>query len=188
MNEIVKKVVIFGPESTGKTTLAKQLAIYFHTLWCPEFTRAYLTMKNHLEGRYAKHIVSTYADIEPMAIGQIALEDSLEGQAQNLIFYDTNLLTNLIYSNYYFQKHPAWLPRAVVNRKYDLYLLLDVDVVWEADPLRDRPYARSEMHALFKNALIHHQQNFIEIRGLGEDRLQNAVRAVRDFFKLKETQ
>jgi NadR type nicotinamide-nucleotide adenylyltransferase len=188
MNETVKKVVIFGPESTGKTTLAKQLATHFHTLWCPEFTRAYLTMKNQLEGRHAQHIVSTYEDIEPMAIGQIALEDSFEYQAQDLLFYDTNLLTNLIYSNYYFQKHPVWLLKAVVTRRYNLYLLLDVDVVWEADPLRDRPFNRSEMYSLFKNTLEHHQQNFAEIRGLGENRFQNALQAVYDFFKLKENQ
>ncbi len=185
MNKVVKKIVIFGPESTGKTTLAKQLATHFHTLWCPEFTRAYLTMKNQI---YARQIVSNYEDIEPMAIGQIALEDSFECQAKNLLFYDTNLLTNLIYSDYYFQKHPIWLPRAVVNRKYDLYLLLDIDVAWEADPLRDRPFARSEMYALFKNALVHHQQNFVEITGLGEKRFQNAVQSIDVFFKLIENQ
>lgn len=188
MNVSLKKIVIFGPESTGKTTLAKQLATHFHTLWCPEFTRAYLTMKNQLECRYAQRIVSTYEDIEPMAIGQVALEDSFEYQAQNFLFYDTNLLANLIYSNYYFQKHPTWLYRAVENRKYDLYLLLDIDVVWEADPLRDRPFARNEMHSLFKNTLIHHQQNFVEITGLGNNRLQNALKAVYDFFKLSENQ
>jgi NadR type nicotinamide-nucleotide adenylyltransferase len=185
MTNKIKKIVLLGPESTGKSTLARLLAQHFHCLWCPEFARTYLSMKNDIENRYTQEIVSTYEDIEPIAIGQLAMEDAFIDQSDAMLFFDTNLLTNLIYSDYYFQKHPDWLAKQVLSRDYDLYLLLDIDVAWEADPLRDRPNAREEIYAIFRNILIKYQSNFIEINGLGQERVDNAVKAINSFFKIK---
>ncbi len=178
------KIVLFGTESTGKTTLAAQLALYYNTLWCPEFARTYLSMKDQIENRASQQIVSVYEDIEPMAIGQLALEDSFEAQANRFLFCDTNLLTNLIYSNYYFKKHPDWLPQVIQKRNYDLYLLLANDIAWEYDPLRDRPHARNELYDIFKNTLLVSKQNFVEIDGLGEKRFENASLAINNFLTI----
>lgn len=180
MQEAIK-VVLFGPESTGKTSLSKKLAEKYHTLWCPEFARDYLSLKNDIENRFVKGIISTYEDIEHIAIGQMSLEDSFATQANGLLFCDTNLLTNLIYSNYYFNKHPLWLGQTLQKRHYDLYLLLGTDLAWEYDPLRDRPDAREYLYALFKQTLQEQSQNFVEIKGQGKERLENAIQAI-DFF------
>lgn len=183
----VQKIILFGSESTGKSTLAAQLAAHYGTLWCPEFSRTYLQLKNEIEQRHLQGFVSVYEDIEPIAIGQIGLEDSFLAQANGILFYDTNLLTNLVYSHYYFGKAPDFLSEIVKKREYDFYLLLDTDVAWQADPLRDRPQERAEIRQIFKNALIERKQNFVEIKGLGEERLENAIRAVEKFLLGQKT-
>ena len=176
------KVVLFGPESTGKTSLSMELASKYNTFWCQEFARDYLFLKNKIEHRVEKGIVSIYEDIEPMAIGQISIEDHFASLGKSIIFYDTNLLTNLIYSDYYFGKHPAWLSETLQDRQYDLYLLLSIETPWVYDPLRDRPEAREVMYALFKTELVKRNQRFEEIKGLGQERVDNAINVVSDFL------
>lgn len=178
----VQKIILFGSESTGKSTLAARLAAHYQTLWCPEFSRTYLQLKNEIEQRHLQGFVSVYEDIEPIAIGQLGLEDSFLAQAKDILFYDTNLLTNLIYSHYYFGKAPSFLSEIVKKRTYDFYLLLDTDIAWQADPLRDRRHARAEIQQIFKNALIEGKQNFVEIKGLDEERFENAVSAIEKFL------
>jgi NadR type nicotinamide-nucleotide adenylyltransferase len=180
--DTVKKIVLLGAESTGKSTLAAQLAQHFGTLWCPEFARTYLSMKSQIEQRAANQIVSVYDDIEPIAIGQLTMENSFGEQAKHLLFCDTNLLTNLIYSKYYFEKYPDWLVQTIHERQYDLYLLLANDVAWVYDPLRDRPHAREALYHIFKDALLARQQKFVEIKGLGAQRLDNAIGVIKDFL------
>lgn len=177
----VQKIILFGPESTGKSTLAQQLATYYSTVWCPEFVRIYLQTKHQISIRQPHEPISVYQDIEPMAIGQMGLEDNFFAQANNFLFCDTNLLTNLIYSHYYFGKSPSWLSETISLRTYNLYLLLDIDVAWQSDVLRDRPDSRAELYAIFKETLIERKQNFVEISGLGNDRLQNAIYAIEQF-------
>jgi HTH-type transcriptional regulator, transcriptional repressor of NAD biosynthesis genes len=177
------KVVLFGPESTGKTSLAIYLSNQFNTLWCPEFARDYLSIKIWIECRADKGTISIYEDIEPIAIGQMSIEDHVASLARGVVFYDTNLLTNLIYSNYYFGRHPIWLSEVLLKRHYDLYLLLSTEPKWEYDPLRDRPEAREEIYALFKNELIQRRVNFVEISGLGQDRINRAIESVEDLLK-----
>ncbi len=165
------KIVFFGAESSGKTTLALQIAKYFSAFYCPEYVREYLTLRNLSPDR--KNIVSVYADIEPMAVGQIALENSLENSYQNnltegekkILVYDTNIETNYIYSLYYFQKVPEILQQFVGQKQYDFYFLLYPNTPWVADGLRDSPENRAEMHQLFKDYLQTHQRNFVEING-----------------------
>jgi HTH-type transcriptional regulator, transcriptional repressor of NAD biosynthesis genes len=179
----VQKIVLFGPESTGKTTLAKDLAAHYNTVWCPEFVRGYLSLKNQIDDRQSEGIVSLYEDIEPMAIGQLCWEDAFHTQANRLLFCDTNLLTNLIYSEYYFKKYPQWLYDSLQTRKYELYLLLDIDTSWEADPLRDRKEARATLFDIFKTTLENRDERFIFVSGLQENRLLNAIRAIEDTIK-----
>jgi nicotinamide riboside kinase len=161
------KLVFFGSESSGKTTLALQISQHFSALYCPEYVREYLTLRNLSPQR--KGIVSIYDDIEPMSIGQAALEASFEKSLglsqQNLLCYDTNIETNYIYSLYYFEKVPTILEELVQKKQYDLYFLLYPDTPWEDDGLRDSPHNRLAMHQLFKDYLLENNRNFIEIKG-----------------------
>ncbi len=179
----VQKIILFGAESTGKSTLAQQLATHYGTIWSPEFARIYLHTKHQISLREPHQPISVYQDIAPMAIGQMGLEDHFSAQAKDFFFCDTNLLTNLIYSHYYFGKAPLWLSETISLRTYNLYLLLDIDVAWESDPLRDRPDSRAEVYGIFKKTLLERKQNFVEISGLGSDRLKNAICAIEKFWE-----
>jgi HTH-type transcriptional repressor of NAD biosynthesis genes len=180
------KVVFFGSESSGKTTLCLEIAKYFSVPSCPEYVREYLMLRNLAENRQG--IISVYDDIEPMSIGQAALEASFEKYFSNqdiskkkttkLLLYDTNIETNWIYSNYYFQKTPEILDMLVAQKQYDLYLLLFPDIAWVDDGLRDSPDNRMAMHNLFKDYLINNHRNFIEINGSYENRFQQAKNAI----------
>lgn len=174
------KIVLYGPESSGKTTLAKALALHYGSLWVPEYARHYLLQQDQYTGRLAQGIVSTYADIEPMAVGQIALEDALAevAPAHLPLFCDTSPLTNLVYSHYYFGRAPGWLEQLAPARPYALYLLLRPDVPWVPDPLRDRPADREALFANFRAALVASGQPFAELAGDAPTRLARAREAV----------
>ena len=174
----IKKIVIYGPESVGKSTLAARLAAHYRTIWCPEFARGYLQVRNQLERRFEKGIVSIYSDIEQIAIGQMSTEDALLPQANQILFCDTDLLTSQLYSLHYFGKCPDWMPAEVARRRYDLHLLLHIDVPWIADGQRDRPEQREEMFEWFKKGLIESGRRYVEIRGSYEERFQQAVEAI----------
>ncbi|MCS6968503.1 MAG: ATP-binding protein [Cytophagales bacterium] len=176
----VKKIVIFGPECSGKTTLARQLANFFHTSWSPEFARPYLTYKNLIEQRDKHGIISLYEDIEPMAIGQMAMEDHAIACATNgMVFHDTNLLTNLVYSQYYFGKSPTWLAEMVRHRVYDGYLLMVPNLPWQADGLRDRPHHRNELLEIFRQALEQYHCCYALVSATGQERFHEALKILQ---------
>jgi HTH-type transcriptional regulator, transcriptional repressor of NAD biosynthesis genes len=174
------KIVLYGPESSGKTTLAKALALHYGSVWVPEYARYYLLEQDRHTGRLAQGIVSTYADIAPMALGQIALEDSLAEVVPpgRPLFCDTSPLTNLVYSRYYFGQAPDWLEREAPARSYALYLLLRPEVPWVPDPLRDRPADREALFGHFRAALVASGQPFAELAGDAPTRLARAREAV----------
>jgi len=168
------KVVMFGPESTGKTTLSKQLARHYNTVWAPEFARDYLQDVWNNERRTCEQ-----KDIIPIAIGQIKLENDLVKKASKLLFCDTDLLETKVYSvEYYGGYVDPLLDEAAQNNKYDLYFLTYVDVPWEADDLRDRPTYREEMFLAFKKALDDAGKKYIILKGDKKTRLQTAVKYV----------
>ncbi len=170
---MIKKIVLFGSESTGKTTLAQQLAIFYKTVWVPEFAREYLENER---------INVQYSDVIPIAKGQLMAEDRLIERANKLLICDTNILETKVYSDVYFGTSPEWLSDEIKNREYDFYLLTNIDVEWSPDPLRDKPHQRKEMHNLFKNELLSRQLPFAEISGLEEVRLKNAIFSIDKFF------
>jgi NadR type nicotinamide-nucleotide adenylyltransferase len=177
-----KRIVIFGPECSGKTTLARQLSAYFGTSWSPEYARPYLTYKNDIEHRWQRGFISVYDDVEPMAIGQIVVEDhALACAANGVVIHDTNLLTNLIYAEHYFGQAPEWLSLMVNNRIYDGYLLMEPNLPWQADGLRDRPLQRDLLFEIFKNALHLHECKYAHISAMGENRLQQALAALKNW-------
>ena len=170
-----RKVVLFGPESTGKTTLAKQLASHFNSDWVPEYARAFLQNKWDKTNE-----ICSKEDLPIIAAGQMALENQKASNTDSILFCDTDLLVTKIYSEVYFGGYcDPYLHHFAVNNHYDLYLLLDIDIPWVADDLRDKPGERDQMLIQFKKALQSLNRSYVLIQGQGEDRFQSAIQAVQ---------
>ncbi len=170
----VVKVVLFGPESTGKTTLSEQLARYYNTVWVPEYAREYLQYKWN---NYRKTCENS--DLLPIAIGQMKLENKLVKKADKVLICDTDLLETKVYSEEYYGGfvNPI-LDKAAVENTYDLYLLTYIDTPWEADDLRDKPDLRLEMFNAFENTLKKYNRPYILIKGNKKTRLKTATKEI----------
>ncbi len=168
------KIVLFGPESTGKTTLAEQLADHYKTEWVPEYAREYLQDKWD-----RVQVTCEPEDLLPIAEGQMALENHLAKKADKLLICDTDLLETKVYSEAYYLGYcdPTLEKYALLN-KYDLYLLTSIDIPWEKDDLRDKPNERERMFAYFRDTLIKYNRNFITLMGTEEARFQKAVKSI----------
>ena len=170
----IVKVVLFGPESTGKTTLSTQLARHYNTVWTPEFAREYLQEKWNNERKTCEN-----SDLIPIAIGQMKLENDLAKKADKILICDTDLLETKVYSEEYYGGFvDPKLDKAANQNQYDLYLLTYIDTPWEADDLRDKPEERLEMFHAFENALKKHNRNYILLKGDKETRLKTATKAI----------
>lgn len=175
------KIAVFGPESTGKTTLAKQLAGHFDTVWAPEFARDYLQEKFNDAG-----IVCQPEDIMPIAVGQVAIENAMLQKADKFLFADTCLLQTKVYSELYYNSCDPELDKAARKHKYDLFFLTDIDVPWEKDDLRDRPDGREAIFGIFKKALAHNKKPFIVLSGDAEARFHKAVSVLENLGLAKK--
>lgn len=172
------KVVLFGPESTGKTTLSKQLARHYNTVWTPEYAREYLQKKWNNERKTCEA-----SDLIPIAIGQMRLENKLAKKADKVLICDTDLLETKVYSEEYYGGFvDEKLNKASLQNEYDLYLLTYIDTPWEEDDLRDRPEQRLEMFTAFENALKKNNKKYILLKGNKETRLKEAVRAINEII------
>lgn len=168
-----KKIVLYGPESTGKSTLSRKLAQHYQTISIPEFAREYLQSLFDVNGH-----ICTLEDIMPIAIGQRNAENNATMLNPKLLFCDTDVLETLVYSQIYFDTVPDELVNAVLDSQYDLYLLMDIDVPWQKDDLRDKPNDRKEIYQAFENALLRFNKKYVKISGLENQRLLNAINAV----------
>jgi NadR type nicotinamide-nucleotide adenylyltransferase len=178
----MKKIVIIGPESTGKSTLCEKLADHFHTSWCPEYAREYLM----------KHGTNyTYDTLLEIAKGQIVLEDKFINQVQSspltthhspLLFIDTNMYVMNVWCKFVFGKTHSWILNQVVQRRYDLYLLCNVDLPWVKDELREYPdlARREQLYHIYKEIMIHQSVPWVDISGNYNERLQKAIDAVEN--------
>lgn len=175
------KIAIYGPESTGKTTLAKQLAEHFETVWAPEFARDYLQQKFDDAGAICEP-----EDLMPIAVGQTKLENDALLTANKFLFCDTSLMVTKVYSEIYYNFCDPVLDKAARKHKYDLFFLTDIDVPWEKDDLRDRPDDREFMFGKFKSALIENNKPYVTLSGSPEERLQHAISIINNLVKNKE--
>ncbi|NNC49952.1 MAG: ATP-binding protein [Flaviramulus sp.] len=175
------KVVLFGPESTGKTTLSRQLARYYNSVWVPEYAREYLQNKWNNERKTCES-----KDLLPIAKGQMKLENKLAKKTDTVLICDTDLLETKVYSEaYYLGICNPILEKYALENTYDLYLLTYIDTPWEADDLRDKPEHRLEMFNAFEKALKDYNRPYILLKGNKNDRLQLAVKHIDKLLKKK---
>ncbi|HKX85851.1 MAG TPA: DUF4301 family protein [Flavobacterium sp.] len=175
------KVTLYGPESTGKTTLARQLAEHFNTVWIEEFAREYLQEKLN---KY--NAICDESDLLPIAIGQTQLENKALEKANRFLFCDTNSLVTKVFSDIYYNHCTDELEEAARLHEYDLFFLTDIDVPWEDDGLRDSQEYRDNSFVLFEKALIDYQKPYILISGNQQERLEKAIQIVSDLEKAKK--
>lgn len=175
------KVVLYGPESTGKTTLSRQLAEHYNTLWVPEYAREYLQKKWNEEQKICEP-----KDLLPIAIGQIKLENEAAKKANKVLICDTDILETKVYSEvYYSGTCDPILETYALKNSYDLYFLTYIDTPWEADDLRDKPLERESMFKAFETALITHQKPYVVLKGNKEERFKEAVKQIDELLDRK---
>ncbi|OAB80001.1 AAA family ATPase [Cochleicola gelatinilyticus] len=168
------KFVLFGPESTGKTTLAKQLAAHYNTRWVPEYMREYLQKKWDVSKKKCER-----EDLLPIAYGQMHWENELSEKTSDLLFCDTNLLELKVYSEYYYNGFcPSEIEEFALKNEYTHYFLTYIDTKWVFDDLRDRPDDREKMFCIFENELTNQKLPFSILKGTQEERFTNAVRLI----------
>jgi NadR type nicotinamide-nucleotide adenylyltransferase len=169
----VIKIAVTGPESTGKSTLASELATHYHTDWVPEYARDYL---NKIDHPY------TFDDVEKIAAGQIAREDKLASNPNKYLFCDTELIVIKIWMEYKYHKVPGWILQEIKSRQYDILFLCDIDIPWEPDPLRENPDLRRFFLDWFIKELTLYKKRFVIISGDQKLRIGNAVKIINTLF------
>lgn len=167
---MIKKIAITGPESTGKSTLSEALAINFDTVWVPEFARGYL---EKLGRPYEE------ADLLKIAKGQVALQQKMEASSSKYLICDTELLVMKIWSEHKYDRCHPWILKKLDEIKYDLYILPYIDIPWQEDPLREHPDLREYFYDKYKAELLSRDANFIEVNGSLENRVRQAIIAVK---------
>lgn len=187
---MIKKIVVIGPESTGKSTLCEKLAEHYKTLWAPEYAREYLE-KNGTE--------YSYDDLLTIAKGQIKLEEdisyqlSVTGMQQpsklisnssllvpHYLLIDTDMYVMKVWAEFVFNKCYNWILNRIAERKYDLYLLCDVDLPWVEDVLREYPddKIRKKLFLFYKDLMINQSTPWYIISGNYEERLDRAIQFI----------
>lgn len=196
-----KKIVVTGPESTGKSTLCRLLAQHYNTLWVPEFARQYLE-ENGTD--------YTYDNLLTIAKAQVALEDeyaftkTAAGQQTKdqlspadpggpsplvPLIIDTDMYVMKVWCEFVFNKCPTWVLNAIAAREYDLYLLCNVDLRWVKDDLREYPdlEIRTRLYHYYKDHMVNQQTPWIDISGDYAQRLQRAIDGIDSLIAAKNT-
>ena len=171
----MKKIVITGPESTGKTTLSRKLSKYFEFPLVEEYAVDYLIKTG---GKYI------YRDLLKIAKGQIEKENRIVNETNSdLIISDTDLLTIKIWSKVKFGKISRWIMKTIRNRHYDHYLLCYPDIPWEYDPFRENPNDREWLFELYEKELKKYRKKYTIIKGNEEIRFNSASEIINDLLK-----
>ena len=179
---MLKKIVVIGPESTGKSTLCTMLAAHFNTVWVTEYARDYL-VENGTE--------YTYDNLLEVAQGQInkeevAVQNLLAGLPETItsgnlpIFIDTDMQVMKVWCEYVFGQCHHWILNTIAARQYDLYLVCNVDLPWVKDELREYPdlIIREKIYHYYKDIMVNQQVPWVDISGNYEQRLKKAIEGV----------
>jgi NadR type nicotinamide-nucleotide adenylyltransferase len=179
----IKKIVVIGPESTGKSSLCSQLAAYYKTIWCKEYAREYLEING---ANYS------FTDLKKIAKGQIFAEDIAIEKCRNLdlkeedkiLFIDTDMYVMKVWSEYVFGFCDNFILEQIVDRKYDFYLLCNIDLPWQKDDLREYPneQPRKELFSIYKDILVNQHIPWAIVNGSGNERFNNALNALNTYL------
>jgi len=172
----IKKIVIVGAESTGKTKLCEQLAKHYNTIYVPEYARTYFEV----------HDINNYdtSDLEIIAKKQLELEAEYLIKANRFLFCDTSLITIKIWSANKFNKVPNFITKTIKSNDYDLSLISNNDVPWVADSQRRNADLREHLFKLNEHELQKLNVDYKIIKGIGEDRLKNTIKVIDDTFNI----
>lgn len=163
------KICLFGPESTGKSTLAKKLAQYFGVPHVPEYAHKHISAR---EGKIE------LADITLIAAGQVRTEAEAAAKADGLLVCDTDLLTTVIWSERLFGQCPGWIREAAALQRYDLYLLMDIDTPWVADVHRYLPQERESFLNICRKALDDANRPYVTLSGAWDEKFNTACATI----------
>ncbi len=185
---MLKKIVIIGPESTGMSMLSEQLANHYESNWCPEYAREYLLSngKNY-----------DYDDLLTIAKGQLALEDEIYDQLEEQslpmlengghlpLFIDTDMYVMKVWCEFVFEKCHRFILDEIIKRKYDLYLLCNIDLPWVKDELREYPdlESRKQLYRIYKDIMINQSVPWVDISGTYSERLSKGIAATNMLLK-----
>ena len=180
----VKKIVVIGPESTGKSSLCGELAARYGTDWVAEYAREYLL---------AHGTNYSYEDLLTIAKAQVEMEDRQAAEMDrlaaessglpagcNILFIDTDMYVMRVWCEFVFGKCHQWILDQISSRVYDIYLLCNNDLPWVKDELREYPdlETRDRLFHIYKDLLINQSTAWVEIRGNPEQRFQAALDAI----------
>lgn len=167
----VKRIVVIGPESTGKSTLSVELAAALNTLWVPEFARGYLM---DLGRDYVEE------DLQKIANGQVRKEDETATKVDKFLICDTDLYVLKVWAEAKYGSCHTAILEEIAKRKYDLYLLTYIDVLWEDDPLREHSSVKERhyFYSQYRDIVINSGVPWADIRGDNKQRLQTALDAI----------
>jgi NadR type nicotinamide-nucleotide adenylyltransferase len=170
----IQKIAIVGPESTGKSTISPMLAEHYDTVWVPEYAREYCEKLT---------APCTWEDEINMFRGQLELEKKLLPKANKILICDTTFITVKIWSDQMFGKAPQEVLDELTKHTYDFYLLMNIDLPWENDPLRDFPHLREHFMEVWHQELQALDAKYEVISGTNAQRFRNAVKAIDHFLK-----
>ena len=168
----MKKIVIIGGESTGKSTMCKLLADYYNTQWVPEYAREFI---ENLKREYNQ------GDLFTIAKGQIELENKLSNLSNSFLFCDTNLYVIKVWSEHKYNACDIQILNLIAKQPYDAYLLLSPDIPWTDDPLREHPDEkdRNYFFNIYKEIVESSKLPFVIIKGNENERLKAAIEFVQ---------
>jgi NadR type nicotinamide-nucleotide adenylyltransferase len=168
-NKGILKVAILGAESTGKTTLCRDLALHYRTVWVPEYAREYV---EKLDRPYLLN------DLLLIAKQHSINEENAIRQANKILFTDTEFIILKVWSEEAFHSIPDFIASHLQHQHYDLYLVMDNTIPWEFDLVRENPDKRDYLLACYIKELEAIKANYKIISGIGEERLKNAIKEV----------
>lgn len=167
-------IAITGPESTGKSWLAHALARHYGCDWVAEYAREYL---NALSRPY------TLDDVLRISIRQQKeIDQAMKVSRGRFLFLDTELTVTKVWCTYKYGHCPAWINKKQGEQEMDLYLLTDIDLPWQPDPLREHPDKRQKLFELYRAELDQRGWPYEIVAGKEQTRLENAIRIIEDRF------
>lgn len=170
------RIVLIGAESTGKSTLCQQLAEHFQAPFSREYVRDFVETQQRTVER---------SDLAAIVDGQIQYEHTACQKANPLVFHDTNLLSNVVYADYYFQECPQKLKQALAQSQYHLYLFCQDDIPWIPDSQqRESPEVRTALQKNFQQVLDTLQIPCVRISGPPQRRLKTAIDSIHSHAPL----